>query len=68
MQIEVDDDGKAIGISNSLWDCTGDEEGILYDDKAFQTGSTKFKKYMDEEGFKRIAKRVNKLGYSIQGK
>jgi len=49
-----------------VWDYRDDPEGMLYEQKTFESGLNKYKKFMDEFGNDKLEQRKEKLGYIIQ--
>ena len=51
---------------DGIWDRRDLEEGLRFDDEALKEGHEKHTKYMEKEGFVRLAKRYEQLGYIYQ--
>jgi hypothetical protein len=66
MQVEIDDNNNAV-ISNRLWDCREDTEGIVYANETIKDGTDKYNRYLkDSNADKRFKRREASLGYIIQ--
>lgn len=65
MEVEFPSDGGNSRVS-AIWDCRKDPEGVVFEEKTFQAGSAKYKKYMNTKGTKALASRKEKLGYLEQ--
>lgn len=53
---------------DGLWDGRDEDEGIVFTDEVLEAGTTKYFKYLEDEGFERFQKRYEKLGFVCQEK
>ena len=67
VDIRENDEGRSEPFLQ-LWKCPGyDQEGFLYPPDSYDVGKSKLEKFMNNTGESRIEKRLEKLGYIVQG-
>jgi len=66
--VELDpDDPEFESKFAGVWDSRDDPEGFLFGDDLMEEGLKKFQDYMEQEGFTKLEKRKQLLGYVVQG-
>jgi hypothetical protein len=67
LSVNIDDKTGEKTLSQDLWDCRDDVDGLIYTDETFKDGSEKLEKFYTEVGLDKLEKRREKLGYIVQG-
>lgn len=66
--VEVDPDNPDFESRFAgVWDSRDDPEGFIFDEELLVDSLKKFRDYMEREGFAKLEKRKQLLGYVVQG-
>lgn len=65
MQVEIEANGDEY-LSNKLWDCREDPEGIIFGPDNFMSGASKLDQFYVDYGNEKLRQRFNTLGFVMQ--